>query len=181
MSTSSFYTDDELKTMGFASIGHAVLLSRKTSIYGAAKMSIGNNVRIDDFCILSGSITLGSNIHIGAYTALYGSLGIELEDNTGISPRCTLFSAMDDFSGDYLIGPIHPEETTHVTGGRILLKRYVQIGSGCTVFPKVTFEEGCVVGAMSLIRQSLPAWTISAGIPCRVLRERSKNLLRLKH
>lgn len=57
-------------------------------------MQIGDNVRIDDFCILSGEITLGSNIHIGAYSALYGSMGIELENNTGISPRSTLFSAM---------------------------------------------------------------------------------------
>ena len=38
------------------------------------------------FCILSGEITLGLNIHIGSYSALYGSMGIELENNTGISP-----------------------------------------------------------------------------------------------
>lgn len=58
---------------------------------------------------MSGEITLGSNIHIGAYSALYGSMGIELENNTGISPRSTLFSAMDDFGGDFMIGPIHPQ------------------------------------------------------------------------
>ena len=30
-----------------------------------------------------------------------------LEDYVGISPRTTIYSAMDDFSGDYLVGPIH--------------------------------------------------------------------------
>lgn len=176
MST-SFYTEEELRTLGLKSCGEHVLISRKTSIYGAGKISIGNNVRIDDFCMLSGNITLGSNIHISAFCALYGSHGIVLEDNTGISPRCTLLSASDDFGGDYLIGPVHPEEHTHVTGGCIRLEAYSHIGAGCTVMPGVTLEQGAVSGAMSLINKSLPAWTISAGVPARVIKERSKKLL----
>lgn len=176
----SFYTDDELLELGFCSVGFDVLISRKASLYGTSMMSIGNNVRIDDFCILSGKIILGSNIHISAYSALYGSMGIELEDNAGISPRCTLFSAMDDFGGDYLIGSIHPKEFTNVTGGKILLKQYAQLGAGSIVFPDVTLEEGSVTGAMSLVDKSLPAWTISVGIPARVIRGRSRNLLELK-
>ncbi|WP_394900870.1 acyltransferase [Bacteroides xylanisolvens] len=176
----SYYTYEELVDLGFQSVGSHVLISRKVSLYGAQRMKIGDNVRIDDFCILSGEIILGSNIHIGAYSALYGSLGIELENNTGISPRCTLFSAMDDFGGDFMIGPIHPAEYTNVTGGRILLKQYSQIGANCIVFPNVVFEEGSVVGAMSLINKSLPSWTISAGIPAQVIRKRSNKLLKLK-
>ncbi len=177
---SSYYTNDELFNLGFQSVGSNVFISRKVSLYGTYRMKIGDNVRIDDFCILSGEIILGSNIHIGAYSVLYGSMGIKLENDTGISPRCTLFSAMDDFGGDFLIGPIHPQQFTHVTGGQILLKRYSQIGANCVVFPNVVLEEGSVVGAMSLINKSLPAWTISAGIPVRVIRERSRKLLNLK-
>lgn len=176
----SFYEHDELLTLGFKNVGSDVLISRKVSLYGTKRMSIGNNVRIDDFCILSGEITLGSNIHIGAYSALYGSMGIQLEDNTGISPRCTLFSAIDDFGGDFLIGPIHEKEFINISGGPILLRQYSQIGAGCIVFPNVVFEEGSVVGAMSFVNKSLPAWTISVGIPVCVIRERSRNLLNLK-
>ena len=68
----SFYAEEELKQIGFQAIGKDVLISRKVSIYGAAHISIGNHVRIDDFCILSGYLVLGSYIHIAAYTALYG-------------------------------------------------------------------------------------------------------------
>lgn len=174
----SFYSDQELKGLGFKSVGTNVRISRKASFYGTKQISIGDNVRIDDFCILSGEITLHSHIHISAYCALYGRFGIEVEDYAGISPRSTLFSAMDDFGGEWLIGPIHPEETTHVTGGKITLKRYSQVGSGCTLFPGVTLEEGSVVGAMSLVNKSLPSWTISVGIPARVLRERKRELLK---
>lgn len=178
MLMNSHYTPEELAVMGFKHLGHGLMISRKASFYGVEKISIGDNVRIDDFCILSGNITLGSHIHISAYVALYGSNGIELEDYTGISPRSTLFSAMDDFGGDWLIGPIHPEETTHVTGGKILLKRYSQIGSGTIVFPSITIGEGAVVGAMSLVRESIPDWVIAAGIPARIRRKRDYGLLK---
>ena len=52
----SFYTENELKQIGFKRIGENVLISRKASIYQPELIEIGNNVRIDDFCILSGNI-----------------------------------------------------------------------------------------------------------------------------
>lgn len=179
MATTSFYSEDELLSMGFKSIGKGCCISRKASFYGLSNISIGDNVRIDDFCILSGNITLGSHIHISAYVALYGAEGIVLEDYTGISPRSTIYSAMDDFSGDYLIGPIHPEEYTNVTGGTVIVKRFSQIGCNSVIFPNLTIEEGVVVGACSLVRKSLLAWNIYAGIPSKKLKERSKKMINI--
>ena len=62
----SFYNEEELKEIGLKVYGKNVLISRNATIYGADKISIGDNVRIDDFCILSGNISLGSYIHIAA-------------------------------------------------------------------------------------------------------------------
>ena len=177
----SFYTEEELAKIGFKSIGKDVKLSRFARIYSPGKITIGNNVRIDDFCILSGNITLGSNIHISAYVALYGSMGIELEDYTGISPMTTIYSAMDDFGGEYLIGPIHPERTTNVTGGKVILKRFSQIGTHCVVFPSLTIGEGTVVGACSMVRHSLEPWGIYFGIPVQRNSDRNKNLLQFAY
>ena len=56
----SFYTEEELKGLGFRHIGNGVCISRKASIYGAQNISLGDHVRIDDFCILSGRIEIGS-------------------------------------------------------------------------------------------------------------------------
>ena len=67
---SSFYSNEELESLGFKKIGQNALISRKASIYGASSIEIGNDVRIDDFCFLSGNIKLGNNIHISAYSAL---------------------------------------------------------------------------------------------------------------
>lgn len=165
--------------MGFKSIGKGCMISRKASLYGVGRMSIGNNVRIDDFCILSGSITLGNNIHISAYAALYGANGIEFENYTGISARSTIYSAMDDFSGDYLVGPIHSEGLTHVTGGKVTIKAFTQIGANVLVFPNLTIGEGCVVGACSMVRKNLEPWGIYYGVPAIRMKDRRRNLLEL--
>ncbi|PWM43648.1 MAG: galactoside O-acetyltransferase [Clostridiales bacterium] len=177
----SFYTPSELAEIGFKRYGTNVLVSRKASIYGAENITIGDNVRIDDFCILSGHVEIGSNIHISAYNALYGTLGIVLEDYTGISPRCSLFSAMDDFSGEFLIGPIHREELTNVIGGKITLKRFSQLGCNCVVFPEITIGEGAIVGAMSMVKNDMTPWSINYGIPAKKVGERNKGLLKKLH
>ena len=173
----SFYTPDELQMIGFKSVGNNVLISKKTSIYSASQISIGNNVRIDDFCIISGSVTIGCNIHIAAYVALYGKNGIVMEDYTGISARSTIYSAMDDFSGEHLIGPIHAPEDVLITGGVVHMKKFSQIGAHCVIFPNLVIEEGAVVGACSLVRNSIDPWSIYYGIPAQKRKERSKGLL----
>ena len=102
----SFYNLQELSNIGFRSYGENVKISRKCSIYTPELISIGDNVRIDDFCILSGNIKFGNNIHISAYCALYGSQGIVFHDYSGCSARSTIYWAMDDFSGDIKMGPV---------------------------------------------------------------------------
>lgn len=143
----SFYSQEELSQLGLKSYGKNVLISRNAQFYSPEKISIGNNVRIDDFCILSGNIILGDCIHISAYSALYGANGIEFEDYSGCSSRTTIYSAMDDFSGDYLIGPMHPNELTNIIGGKVTIGKFVQLGAHCLVFPSITIHEGAVVGA----------------------------------
>ena len=177
----SFYTEEELSTLGLKSYGSNVLISRHACLYSPENISIGNNVRIDDFCILSGNITIGSHIHIAAYCALYGAdYGIVLEDYTGLSARATIYAAMDDFSGDYLIGPIHENEYTNVTGGEVKICAYSQIGAGALIFPNLIVGEGTVLGAMSMTKQELAPWSIYAGVPARKIKNRSKRLLDLK-
>ncbi len=175
----SFYSPEELSQIGLKSFGKNVLISRFARIYSPHKISIGDNVRIDDFCILSGEITLGSHIHISPYVALYGAMGIEFEDYTGISAHSVVYSAMDDFGGEYLVGSVHPENLTNVTGGKVLVRKFSQIGVNSVVFPNLTIGEGAAVGACSLVTKALDSWGIYAGIPARRMKNRSKNMTKL--
>lgn len=175
----SFYTENELKEIGLKCYGKNVLISRKASIYSPQEISIKDNVRIDDFCILSGSISLGSYIHISAYSAIYGAKNVTIHDYSGLSPRCLIFSAMDDFSGNYLINPMVDDIFTNVTGGKVILEKFVQVGAGSIVFPNLTIREGSVIGCLSMVNKSTEEWGIYAGIPVRKIKDRSKHLLKL--
>ena len=77
----SFYTEEELKGLGFRHIGNGVCISRKASIYGAQNISLGDHVRIDDFCILSGRIEIGSYVHVAAYTSVILP-GVDLKEGS---------------------------------------------------------------------------------------------------
>jgi acetyltransferase-like isoleucine patch superfamily enzyme len=175
--SNSFYTSKELKKLGLKIVGENVFISRKASLYSPEKIALGSNVRIDDFCILSGDISIGSFVHISAYTALYGRFGITIGDYSGLSPRCTVFSASDDFSGEFLIGPMVDQKSTNVTGGPVVLKKYVQVGAGCIILPDLTIHEGVAVGAMSLVNRELDPWGVYKGIPAVWLKKRSNKLL----
>jgi galactoside O-acetyltransferase len=58
----------QIEAMGFASVGENVRISDRASFYGSNRIHIGNNVRIDDFCVLAagiGGINIGNFVHIG--------------------------------------------------------------------------------------------------------------------
>ena len=177
---SSFYSKSELSNLGLKGYGENILISRKASIYGGESILLGDNVRIDDFCVLSGSIVIGSYVHIAAFCALYGANGIVMRDFSGLSAKVVIYSASDDFSGDHLVGAMVPAEYTKVTGGAVAIEKYVQVGAGSIILPDVTLEEGAAVGAMSLVTHSLRSWSINFGIPARFQKERKRNLLELE-
>lgn len=176
-----FISRSKLYEMGLKSIGNNVLVSDKCSIYSPENIVIGNNVRVDDFCILSGNIIIGNNIHIGAYCGLYGKFGITMNDFSGLSPRCTIFSASDDFGGDYLISPMNPPIYTNVQGGRVILERLVQVGAGTVIMPNVVLLEGCAIGAMSYVKKDVMPYEIWAGNPLKFIKYRSKKIKELSY
>ena len=174
----SFYTPEELKDLGLKEYGENVLISRKCSIYGAGSISLGSNVRIDDFCLLSGNIRLGNYVHIAVGSLLFaGSEGITMEDYTGLASRCAIYARSDDYSGEHMTNQVVPAQYTGVSGAPVHLGKHCILGTGCTVLPGVTLAEGCSVGAMSLITRSTEPWGIYIGIPAHRVKERSRKLL----
>lgn len=175
---SSFYADDELLKIGFRSVGEDVLVSSKASIYGAENIVLGDHVRIDDFCFLSGKITIGSYVHISAYSMLIGGkYGIVMKDFSGLSSRCTIYAVSDDYSGAYLTNPTIPEKYSHLIGGEVVLNKHVIVGTGSTILSGINIGEGTAVGSMTLVNRNLEEWSIYAGIPCKKIKDRKQDLL----
>lgn len=174
----SFLSKNQIANIGLKSFGKNVLISSKVSFYSPESITIGNNVRIDDYCILSGNINIGSYVHISAFCAYYGKHGIEISDYSGTSPRVTIFSATDNFDGEFLIGPMVNKGLIKLIKGKVVLDKYVQIGASSIILPDVHIYEGSVVGAMSLVNKDLREWGIYAGIPAKFIKKRSKELLK---
>jgi len=176
----SFYPQEELENLGLKAFGKNVLISNKCSIYGAENITLGNDVRIDDSCILSGKINIGSNVHIGAFCALFaGEAGIVMGDYSGLSSGVRIYAVSDDYSGNYLTNPTVPVQFRNVQAKQVVLEKHVIVGAGSIILPGVEIGEGGAVGAMSLVTKSVHAWTIVTGNPARHLKNRSKKLLDL--
>jgi acetyltransferase-like isoleucine patch superfamily enzyme len=177
----SYLNDHEIKNLKFARVGRNVLISSKSSIYNPELIEIGDNSQIDDFCSISGKVIIGRNVHIASYSMIIGGTeGITLEDFSGVSFGCKIFSSSDDYSGGFLTNPTIPEEFKSVTRAPIKISKHAIIGTNSVIFPGVTIEEGCAIAAMSLVNKDTTAWGIYAGIPARRIKDRSQELLVLE-
>lgn len=178
-----FFSDAELLDLGFASIGENVRISRKSSIYGASRISIGNNVRVDDFCILSagtGGISIGSFIHIAAYSSLIGKENIRLMDFCNLSSRVSVYSSSDDYSGLWMTNPTVSEDFTGVEHAPVIIGKHAIVGAGCVILPTAFLDQGVAVGALSLIKGYCQEFGVYCGIPAKLVSERKRNLLLLE-
>ena len=113
---------------------------------------------------------IGKDVLIGHSVSLdYGNTNlITIEDNVIITNCCILLCHRRDMSeykrGDnayklpYIKAPIH-------------LKKGCQIGMGAIIMPGVTVGEGSIIGARSVVTKDVPAWTIAAGSPARIIKE----------
>lgn len=93
---------EAIEALGFAFVGENVQISDRASFYGASRISLGSNVRIDDFCVLSagvGGISIGDYVHIAVYSSLIGAGKVSLSDFCNISSRVAIYSSNDDYSG----------------------------------------------------------------------------------
>ena len=179
----AFLSRQALRKVGLAAFGANVLVSEKASIHGAERVTLGDNVRIDDFCVLSageGGIRIGSYVHVACQCTLIGKESIELEDFSNLSGRVAVYSSSDDFSGEGMTNPMVPLEFRRVTNAPVRIGRHAIVGTGSVILPGVTLAEGAAVGALTLVRKSLEPFTIYAGIPARRVGERSRALLELE-
>ncbi|ANV83288.1 galactoside O-acetyltransferase [Picosynechococcus sp. PCC 7003] len=179
----AWLTKTEIEALGFAKVGTNVLLSNKTSYYNCSRIEIGDNVRIDDFCVLSagvGGIIIGSNVHIAVYSSLIGAGKIKLSDFSGLSSRVSIYSSNDDYSGSAMTNPTIPENFTNVTHADVLLERHVIVGAGSIILPGVILEEGVAIGALSLVNKNCQAFTIYAGSPLKRITSRKRDLLEIE-
>jgi dTDP-4-amino-4,6-dideoxy-D-glucose acyltransferase len=179
----NFYTADELHKIGFKSVHNSVLISRSAQIYGASRITIGENSRIDDFCVISageGGIYIGRNVHIAVMCTVMGKSKIMLSDFCGLSSRVSIYSTSDDYSGKSLTNPTIPDKYKTMDNREVLLEKHVIVGSGTILLPGTRIGIGSAVGALSLVGGVLEPFTIFAGVPAKKVKKRCTRLIELE-
>jgi dTDP-4-amino-4,6-dideoxy-D-glucose acyltransferase len=178
----SWLTHDELIEMGFSSLGKNVLLSSKASYYNTKNIHVGDNVRIDDFCIVSagdGGIRLGRNVHISALSSVVGQAPIEFKDFSGISNKVAVFSSTDDFVKG-MTNPTVPDRFRRLRHIPVILEKHAVVGSNSVLLPGSHLGEGTSVGALSVVRGKLDAWSVYMGNPAKRIMSRSREIMVLE-
>lgn len=172
----TYLSTDQVTEFGFKHVGNNVLISDKASVYNANKISIGDNCRIDDFCLLSGSLDIGSFTHLAPYCMLAGGeSGIVVGHYVTFAYGAKVFSETDDYSGKGLVGSLVPRELKiKLEKEQVYISSYCIIGTNSTIMPPSSLAEGVAVGAHSLVKTRLDAWGLYCGVPAVFLRSRSR-------
>jgi acetyltransferase-like isoleucine patch superfamily enzyme len=143
-------------------LGRDVKLSRFINLYGCR---IGDETKIGAFVEIQKNATVGHHCKISSHT--FVCEGVTIEDNVFIGHGVTF------------INDSYPRATT--SGGELqterdwrvettLVKRGASIGSGSTILSNLVIGENAIVGAGSVVTRDVPANTIVAGNPAKVLR-----------
>jgi acetyltransferase-like isoleucine patch superfamily enzyme len=127
------------------------VISQPGDLQDRAEIILGDNVYIGDQCNLRAS---GKPIKIGSDTLIANST-IIVSANHGVS-----------------LGTKISDQPWSKTGEGVTIGRDCWIGSNVTILPNSVIEDGCIIGAGSVVRGRIPAQTIWAGVPAKYIKNR---------
>jgi acetyltransferase-like isoleucine patch superfamily enzyme len=143
-------------------LGEGVRLSKFINLYGC---EIGDETKIGAFVEIQKNASIGKRCKISSHTFICE--GVTIEDNVFIG------------HGVMFINDLYPRATT-ATGGlqteadwhveRTIVKKGASIGSGATILANTCIGENAIVGAGAVVTKDVPASTVVAGNPARILR-----------
>jgi len=113
---------------------------------------IGDDTLIGSFCDIGKDVVLGKNCNIQAHVTI--SNGCILGNDVFIAPNTSLLN--DKYPKSTFMTPP-------------VIKDGARIGGGVTILPDVTVGEKAVIGGGSVVTKNVPAKTVSAGCPAKVL------------
>ena len=174
--------------------GRNVFFGAGVTLRHPHKICIGNDVVIDDGCVLDAKgssntgITIGNGVFLGRHSNINTKDGdIILEDGVNVGAFCTIFSASHVRCGrntlfaaySYVVGGGHDMDRTDVAvidqtrpSRGIDVGPNCWIGAGTSVLDGVTIGRDAVVGANSVVTKDVAAFSITAGSPSKVIRIR---------
>jgi acetyltransferase-like isoleucine patch superfamily enzyme len=160
--------------------GHRVQFGPGVRLYGRPRFStqrgpeeliaLGEGCEIDHGAVLAtygGSIRLGRRCSVNSYSVLLGHGGLDVGDFVRIAPHCVI-APMNHVYADRS----RPIMEQGLTREGIRIEDDVWLGAHTTVLDGCTIGGGSVIGAGAVVTQDIPPFSVAAGCPARVIRQR---------
>jgi acetyltransferase-like isoleucine patch superfamily enzyme len=176
------------------SCGRNVVFGQNVVLRHPHKIHIGDNVLVDDNCLLDAKggtnrgIRIGSGVFIGRNTILSCKNGdIDLADGVNIGFNCELFSASRVVVGkdvliaaySYVIGGGHDFSKPSAavlaqsrTSAGVSIGDGAWLGAAVKVLDGVAIGAHAVIGAGAVVREDIAPHAIAVGVPARVVSSR---------
>ena len=173
------------------SCGRNVVFGQNVVLRHPHKIEIGDNVVIDDNCLLDAKgdsnrgIRIGSRVFVGRNTILSCKNGdIDIADRANIGFNCEVFSASRVSIGadvlmaaySYLIGGDHDFSDPSAavlsqtrTSVGITIGDGAWTGAGAKILDGVTIGALAIVGAGAVVREDVPDGAVAVGVPARIV------------
>ncbi len=167
---SEYLTNSDLTNYKFNSLGQNVKISKNVTILGNENISLGSNVRIDDYCIISvkgGNLKIGNDVHIGGQSYLGCAGDLVLGNNINIAQGVKIYTKVNDYSS-------FDGDNDKFILGKISIGDQVIIGSNSVLVGNCTIGEGATIGALSFVKNDLKPWSVYAGNPLKFIKDRRK-------
>ena len=138
------------------------------------RIVVGPGSRIDSFVKIKpagglGHVVLGERCYLNSGCVLYSGNGITIGNDVLIAANCTLAPVNHAFTDR---NSLIREQGFQPSRGGIVIEDDVWIGANCVLLDGAVLRRGCVVGAGSLVRGELPAYSICRGTPAVPVDER---------
>lgn len=139
------------------------------------RIVIGARSVIDSFVKVKpaggvGNLVIGDDVVINSGCVLYTGHGIKIGNSVAIAANCTFAPVNHAFQDKTQL--IRAQGFLPSKGG-IVIEDDVWIGANCIFLDGACLRKGCVIGAGSVVRNEIPAYTIWVGNPIKQVGERT--------
>jgi len=136
---------------------------------------IGARSVIDSFVKIKpagglGDVVIGENVTLNSGCVIYTGHGLTIGDNVAIAANCTFAPVNHAFEDR---NRLIVEQGFQPSRGGIRIGDDVWIGANCVFLDGAVVNTGCVVAAGTVVKGEVPAYSIVAGNPMRVIGTRT--------
>jgi len=152
MGDNIFFNPKDLKYCGTN-----VIIGKTVRIKDPEKVSIGDNVIIDDYTYISGDVRIGDYVHIAPGCVLSASTGgIEMEALSGLSAGCKIYGGSSNYMKIGLDMPTIPKMYQYnIILEKTILRSFSLIGANSIILPGCDIPQGLAVAAGLIVRKNI--------------------------